>query len=53
MSSTLAPVVPIRPGLTARYGDTQAMNDIYALLTGPGGQGRVRRTGCRSARNER
>jgi hypothetical protein len=27
-------VVPIRPGLTARYGDTQAMNDIHALLTG-------------------
>jgi hypothetical protein len=34
VSDTLAPVVPIRPGLAARYGDTQAMNDIHALLTG-------------------
>lgn len=34
MSDTLAPVVPIRPGLAARYGDAQAMNDIHALLTG-------------------
>jgi len=33
MSDTLAPVVPIRPGLAARYGDTQAMNDIHALIT--------------------
>jgi len=34
MTDTVAPVVPIRPGLAARYGDTQAMNDIHALLTG-------------------
>jgi hypothetical protein len=44
MSDTLAPVVPIRPGLTARYGDTQAMNDIHALLTGA-----VRLTGDEAA----
>jgi hypothetical protein len=37
MSDTLAPVVPIRPGLAARYGVTQAMNDISALLTAPAG----------------
>jgi hypothetical protein len=34
MKETLAPVVPIRAGLAARYGDAQAMNDIHALLTG-------------------
>jgi hypothetical protein len=33
MTDTVAPVVPIRPGLAARYGDTQAMNDIHALVT--------------------
>jgi hypothetical protein len=37
-------VVPIRPGLRARYGDTQAMNDIHALLTGT-----VRLTGDEAA----
>jgi hypothetical protein len=34
MTDTLAPAVPIRVDLAARYGDTQAMNDIHALLTG-------------------
>jgi hypothetical protein len=34
MSDTLAPVVPIRPGLTASYGDTRAIGDIHAVLTG-------------------
>jgi N-acetylglucosamine kinase-like BadF-type ATPase len=29
-------VTPIRPGLAARYGETQAVNDIHALLTAPG-----------------
>jgi hypothetical protein len=37
MSDSPAPVVPIRLGLAARYGDTQAMNDVCALLTGPAG----------------
>jgi hypothetical protein len=44
MSDTLAPAVPIRPGLVARYGDTQAINDIHALLTGA-----VRLTGDEAA----
>jgi hypothetical protein len=34
MEETLALVALIRPGLVARYGDTQAMNEIHALVTG-------------------
>lgn len=34
MSDALAPVVPIRPGMTARYGDNRAVNDIHAVLAG-------------------
>ena len=34
MKETLAPVSLIRPGPAARYDDTQAMNDIHALVTG-------------------
>ena len=34
MKETLAPVALIRPGPGPRYNDTQAMNDIHALLTG-------------------
>jgi hypothetical protein len=30
-------VTPVRQGPAARYGDTQAVNDIHALLTAPGG----------------
>jgi hypothetical protein len=37
MSETHAPVVPIRRGLTGRRGDTPAVNDMHALLTGPVG----------------
>jgi len=33
MSDTVAPVMPIRPGLASWCGDTQAMNDIHAVLT--------------------
>jgi hypothetical protein len=44
MTDTLAPVIPIRPGLTARYRDMQAINDIHALLTGA-----VRLTGDEAA----
>ena len=34
MEEALAPVALIRPGSAARYDDTQAMNDIHALVTG-------------------
>ena len=35
----LAPITPIRPGVPAPagYGDTDAMNDIHALLNGSSG----------------
>jgi hypothetical protein len=39
MTDRRAPVTPIRPRVTARYGDTEAVDDILALLTGRGGLG--------------
>ena len=33
MKESLAPAALIRPGPAARYDDTQAMNDIHALIT--------------------
>jgi len=33
MKETVAPAALIRPGPAARYDDTQAMNDIHALIT--------------------
>ena len=33
MKEPVAPTAPTRPGLAARFDDTQAMNDIHALVT--------------------